>query len=175
MWQRLFFFYHSRLKGSKYFSTALQQNHIQKKSDFFIPSYSESRCLSRVVSCRRSGCSTGGLPPSGLDALGRTAPVGPLPPYGRLRFHHDPAEEHLGELRLLRHLQDHLHASHHRGNVSLTWRRTPQCEEEASESDFERFFGTFRKKRGKAERRSVSRWIQIAASSLLLHLKFPAV
>lgn len=68
---------------------------------------------------RGSGSFAGGLLACLLGPVGGDGPLRPLPADGCLRVHHGHME-HLAVLQLIRPVQSHIHAAHHRGHVSTT-------------------------------------------------------
>ncbi|XP_045909100.1 thiamine transporter 1 isoform X1 [Micropterus dolomieu] len=76
-----------------------------------------STLLVRLVH-RGFGGAAGGLPASELDSVGRAGSVCPLLADGYLCVCHGRAGGHLAVLQLVRPLQSHVHAAHHRGHIS---------------------------------------------------------
>lgn len=75
-----------------------------------------------LTSHRSSGGSGGGLLTRALGCVGGVGVMHPLPADGGVRVRHGHAEEHLVVLQLIRPVQNHVHASHHRGHVSTNLR-----------------------------------------------------
>lgn len=74
-----------------------------------------------LTSHRSSGGSAGGLLTRALGCVGGAGVMHPLPADGGMRVRHGHAGEHLVVLQLVHPLQNHVHASHHRGHVSTNF------------------------------------------------------